>query len=78
MSERLLTTGEAAARLSIGKHTLEVWRMKGQGPVYRKLGGRLVRYAEADLAAFLVNAERGKPAGAPVVSEKGLQSGGAA
>jgi hypothetical protein len=38
--ERLLTTEEAAARLGMGKHTLEVWRMRREGPVFRKLGAR--------------------------------------
>jgi excisionase family DNA binding protein len=56
--DRLLTTAEAAARLSVGKHTLEVWRMQRQGPAYRKLGGRIVRYAAADLEAFVAASAR--------------------
>ncbi|WP_408590570.1 helix-turn-helix transcriptional regulator [Novosphingobium sp.] len=58
MTEPLLTTEQAAARLGLGKHTLEIWRMRGQGPVFRKLGGRLVRYAVPDLDAFVAGAVR--------------------
>jgi hypothetical protein len=32
--------------------------MRGQGPVFRKLGGRLVRYAVPDLDAFVEGAGR--------------------
>ena len=40
---------------------LRKWRLLGKGPVYRKIG-RLVRYAEADLLAYL-EANRVQPAG---------------
>jgi excisionase family DNA binding protein len=53
----LLTTEQAAAHLGLGKHTLEIWRMKGQGPAFRKLG-RLVRYSAGDLEAFIAGAAR--------------------
>lgn len=46
-----LTTVEAAAHLGLGKSTLEIWRMKGEGPPFTKAGGR-VRYARADLDAW--------------------------
>jgi hypothetical protein len=40
----LLTTEQAAARLGLGKHTLEVWRMKADlPPIARTLG--LARHA---------------------------------
>jgi len=52
-----LTTAQAAARLGLGKHTLEIWRMRGQGPAFRKFG-RLVRYEVADLEAFIAGAKR--------------------
>ncbi len=51
--DRLLTTEEAAARLGLGKHTLEVWRMRREGPEFRKLGGKCVRYRLSDLEAFV-------------------------
>ena len=53
MSERLLNTVEAAERLATSHRTLEDWRLRGGGPVYRKLGKRIVRYDPADLEAFI-------------------------
>lgn len=50
-------TKNAANFLKISRRTLERWRMTGEGPVYRKLGGRVV-YAECDLIAFSDNARR--------------------
>ena len=38
---------------------LRKWRMLGKGPAYRKIG-RLVRYADADLAEYL-DANRVEP-----------------
>lgn len=48
----LLCTKKAAQMLGLSNRTLEDWRYKGDGPVFRKLGGS-VRYAVADLQAFL-------------------------
>jgi excisionase family DNA binding protein len=48
-SEILLTVEEAAARLKISKHTLNRWRVTGEGPPFIKYGPRLVRYREAVL-----------------------------
>ncbi len=48
-SEILLTVEEAAARLKISKHTLNRWRVTGEGPPFIKYGPRLVRYREAAL-----------------------------
>jgi predicted DNA-binding transcriptional regulator AlpA len=43
----------AAARyFSISRETLRAWRRSGRGPRCYKLGGKLVRYALADLAAW--------------------------
>ena len=56
--ELLLTTAEAAARLGLKPHTLEVWRVYGGGPVFRKLRGRAVRYRPQDLEAFVEVAGR--------------------
>jgi excisionase family DNA binding protein len=49
---KLLTNEETAATLGVKKTTLEVWRTQGRGPVFRKIG-RLVRYSEADIHAWL-------------------------
>ena len=48
----LLCTKSAARELGISYRTLEDWRHRGVGPVFRKLGTRTVRYAYEDLAVF--------------------------
>lgn len=45
---RYLHTDEAALFLGLSRRTLEKLRTYGTGPLYRKLGGRVV-YAVADL-----------------------------
>lgn len=47
-AETLLTVEEAAAQLKLSKHTLNRWRVTGEGPPFVKYGPRLVRY-EGDL-----------------------------
>jgi hypothetical protein len=49
-----LTTEEAAAYLRLRPCTLEVWRCRGRGPKYQKLGRRVI-YDEVDLAEFARN-----------------------
>ncbi len=46
-----LTTPDAATHLGLSPRTLEKHRCYGTGPVYRRLGGRIV-YAIADLEAW--------------------------
>lgn len=58
MAEPLLTTGQAAAYLGTSPRTLEDWRLRGGGPVYRKVGRRLVRYDAADLERFVGDGAR--------------------
>lgn len=53
---RLLRTPEAARYLGLSGRTLEKHRTYGTGPLYRKLGGRVV-YTIVDLDAW---ANRGK------------------
>ncbi|MEA4856547.1 MAG: helix-turn-helix transcriptional regulator [Solidesulfovibrio sp. DCME] len=48
---RSLRTREAAAYLGVSAGTLEVWRCKGRGPRYSKLG-KVVVYDPTDLDAF--------------------------
>lgn len=43
---------EAAPRIGVSPETLPAWRSRGKGPVYHKLGRRVV-YFEADLDAYL-------------------------
>ncbi|MFZ2983094.1 MAG: DNA-binding protein [Sphingobium sp.] len=49
--QRFLKTPDAAIHLGLSARTLEKHRCYGTGPVYRKLGGRIV-YAIADLNAW--------------------------
>jgi excisionase family DNA binding protein len=48
----LMNEREAAKRLGCKVSTLRKWRFLGKGPVYVQIG-RLVRYSEADLIAFM-------------------------
>jgi hypothetical protein len=48
---RFLKTPDAAIHLGLSARTLEKHRCFGTGPVFRKLGGRIV-YAITDLAAW--------------------------
>jgi predicted DNA-binding transcriptional regulator AlpA len=48
----LLNNAETAEQLGIKPNTLEIWRTKGTGPAYRKIG-RSVRYVESDVLAWL-------------------------
>ncbi len=49
---------EAAAILDASVQTLRNWRWRCEGPRYRKIGARMVRYARSDLAAFIEGATR--------------------
>ena len=53
----LMTTGEAAAYLRLQKQTLEAWRLRGVGPVFLKLGRRVLYRKEA-VEKFMVERER--------------------
>lgn len=55
----LVDETEAAAILGARVQTLRNWRWRGEGPCYRKIGLRLVRYHRADLASFAAG-EAGK------------------
>lgn len=58
----LLDENEAAASLSVAVQTLRNWRWKGEGPLYVKVGARLVRYRRGDLDAFIHAGVAGKAA----------------
>ncbi|KHJ53855.1 transcriptional regulator [Aureimonas altamirensis] len=49
---RFVRTLEAARLLDLSPRTLEKHRCEGTGPVYRKLGGRVV-YTVADIQAWI-------------------------
>lgn len=50
-SEVPLNTKQAATFLGLKPGTLEVWRTRGDGPAFLKIG-RVVRYLRDDLKAF--------------------------
>ncbi len=52
MKSTLVTTPVAAEYLGVKPNTLEGWRIRGEGPCYKKIG-RLVKYAVKDLDAYL-------------------------
>jgi len=54
----VLTREQAADYLAVPRGTLDVWRSRGKGPKYVRLG-RSVRYRVATLDAFLVEHEVG-------------------
>ncbi|RVT73056.1 DNA-binding protein [Agrobacterium sp. CNPSo 2736] len=54
---RFVRTIEAARLLGLSSRTLEKHRCDGTGPIYRKLGGRVV-YTVADLQAWIDAAAR--------------------
>lgn len=52
MKRQLIKTTEAAAFLDVKPNTLVKWRQREEGPPWVKIGAN-VRYAEADLRAWL-------------------------
>lgn len=52
INEHLLTTNETAALLRLQPQTLRVWRSRGRGPRYLKIGNR-VCYRHSDLTSWL-------------------------
>lgn len=62
--QEINTTEEAARYLRLQKQTLEAWRLKGIGPVYCKLGRRVLYRREA-LEKFMTERERTSTSDAP-------------
>lgn len=56
-TQRYLKTPDAAQHLGLSPRTMEKHRSFGTGPVFRKLGGRIV-YAIADLDAWAAIGKR--------------------
>lgn len=57
---RLLSTAQAAAFLNLRPQTLRVWRTRGDGPQYIRLGSSIkarAAYTEASLADFVRSRE---------------------
>ena len=56
LSDDLLTNEEAAALLGIKPNTLEIWRTKGKGPEFVKLGqtkSAPIRYLRTKIFEFI-------------------------
>lgn len=51
--EELLTTMEAAVALRVTEGYLAKMRVSGDGPVYVRVGPRLIRYRASDLRAYV-------------------------
>ncbi|MCI0430313.1 MAG: helix-turn-helix domain-containing protein [Rhodospirillales bacterium] len=51
-SDRLVDSRNAAAMLGLEPQTLCVWRLRGCGPVFYKIG-RSVKYRLSDLTAYI-------------------------
>ncbi|WFE71219.1 helix-turn-helix domain-containing protein [Halomonas sp. M1] len=56
-SIKLLNTAEAANLLGLKKNTLEIWRWRGCGPAYKKIGNS-VRYSDSDLLDYIESQTR--------------------
>lgn len=55
-SDDLLTSAETAALLGLKNNTLEIWRHKGKGPAFQKLGHTPqapIRYRRSTVMAWL-------------------------
>lgn len=50
--DELIDEGELSLRLGVAPATLKVWRVRGQGPKYVKVGER-VRYSVGDVQAWV-------------------------
>lgn len=48
---------DAAVYLAVSVHSLRRWRVYGGGPIYRKIGARVI-YGKDDLDAFLASCVR--------------------
>jgi predicted DNA-binding transcriptional regulator AlpA len=61
---KLYNTPEAAEILGLSPITLEIWRIQGKGPKFRKIG-RLVKYAESDIHAYITSCTRSNTSQTP-------------
>jgi len=53
MENNLLDQGEVAELLGVHPKTLGLWREKGQGPPFIRLGEKLIRYNVEDVRAWV-------------------------
>ena len=55
----LLSSKEAAALIGFAEHTLRVWRSRGTGPAYIKVGNGRVKYSRDAIQEWLDANTRG-------------------
>jgi predicted DNA-binding transcriptional regulator AlpA len=60
-AEELIDEPTLATRLGVSRSTLQSWRYGGRGPRFIKLG-RMIRYRNVDIDAYLRANTRGKVA----------------
>lgn len=58
MESKLLTTDQVSELLGVNTHTLAVWRSSGRYNLPYVKAGRLVRYRESDVSAFIDRSTR--------------------
>lgn len=58
LSNRILSTTEAAKVLGLSPRTLPGLRLRGEGPPFIKLGNRRVGYLESDLFTWIQSQRR--------------------
>ena len=56
--EPLVKPIAAAQHFAVSPKTLEEWRLRGDGPPFYKIGGRLVRYRLSEVNAWLQGRKR--------------------
>ena len=71
---RFVRTPEAARLLDLSPRTLEKHRCDGTGPIYRKLGGRVV-YTLTDLHAWIETCARQSTSGPAAGTQQSPASG---
>ncbi len=54
MNDNLLTPDDLAKRWHLSTHTLNQWRWTGKGPIFVKIGGRVL-YRVEDIESFEKN-----------------------
>ena len=55
---RLLTSKELSEIFGLHDTTLRLWRLRGEGPPFYKVGGKAVRYDEQKVREWLSDRER--------------------
>lgn len=58
---KLLAERDLSELLGVNRATLRRWREDGTGPLFVRLGSKLIRYREDDLTAFLDRRSGGEP-----------------